>query len=98
MRKATGRFDALTSDSFVFHPDGESDSVSVPVAALLRLEISRGSLSRKNSAWKRAKWARRSEQEPAPSRWGCSMNRLEEALALLKLPRWELGREVYSAA
>jgi hypothetical protein len=31
-------------------------SVSIPFAALLRLEVSRGFLSRRASAWKRARW------------------------------------------
>jgi hypothetical protein len=57
MRKVVGRVDAVTSDSLMFHPDGKSDAIAVPVAAVLRLDVSRGSLSRKNSAWKRAKWS-----------------------------------------
>ena len=56
MRKVTGRVEALTSDTLVFDPDDRTGFVSIPIAALLRLEISRGARSRKDSAWKRAKW------------------------------------------
>lgn len=56
MRKFTGRVEALTSDILVLQPDGQTASVSMPVATLIRIEISRGLLSRKNSAWRHAKW------------------------------------------
>lgn len=56
MGKVTGRVEALTSDTLVLQPDSKTASVSMPVARLIRIEISRGLLSRKNSAWKHAKW------------------------------------------
>jgi len=56
MRKVTGRVEASTSDTLVLQPDRETASVSMPVATLIRIEISRGLVSRKYSAWKRAKW------------------------------------------
>jgi hypothetical protein len=56
MRKVTGRVEALTSDTLVLQPDSQTAPVSLPVATLIRIEISRGLLSRKNSAWKHAKW------------------------------------------
>ena len=56
MRKVTGRVEALTSDALALLPDGQTASVSMPVATLIRIEISHGLLSRKTSAWKRAKW------------------------------------------
>ena len=56
MRKVTGRVEALTSDTLVLQPDGRTAAVSMPAAALIRIEISRGILSRKKSAWRHAKW------------------------------------------
>jgi hypothetical protein len=40
----------------VVQPDDKAASVSMPVATLSRIEISRGLRSRKASAWKSAKW------------------------------------------
>lgn len=56
MSKVTGRVEAMTSDTLVFRADTQTASVSIPLAALLRLDVSRGFLSRKASAWTRAKW------------------------------------------
>ena len=56
MRKVTGRVEALTSDTLVLEPDGKTAAVSMPVATLIGIEISRGLVSRKKSAWKGAKW------------------------------------------
>jgi hypothetical protein len=56
MSKVTGRVEAMTSDTLVFQADRQTASVSIPFAALLRLEVSRGFLSRRASAWKRARW------------------------------------------
>ena len=55
IRKMSGRVEALTKDSIVLQPEGRA-SISIPVAVLTRVEISRGFLSRKESAWKYAKW------------------------------------------
>jgi len=56
MRKVTGRVEALTSDTLVLEPDGKTAAVSMSVATLIGIEISRGLVSRKKSAWKDAKW------------------------------------------
>jgi len=55
-RKVTGRVEALTSDTLVIQPEGMTASVSMPVATLMRVDVNRGLLSRKTSAWRRAKW------------------------------------------
>jgi hypothetical protein len=56
MRNVTGRVEASTSDTLVLQPDGKTASVSLPVATLISIEISRGARSRTESAWKRARW------------------------------------------
>ena len=56
MGTVTGRVEASTSETLVVQPDTKTASVSMPVASLSRIEISRGLRSRKASAWKRAKW------------------------------------------
>jgi hypothetical protein len=56
MREVTGRAEAFTSDTLVLQPDGQTASVSLPVVSLTRIDISRGVLSRKSSAWRRARW------------------------------------------
>ena len=56
MRKVTGRVEAFSPDTLVLEPDGKTAAVSMPVATLVGIEISRGLLSRKKSAWNRARW------------------------------------------
>ena len=56
MRKVTGRVEASTADLLVVQPDGTTASVSLPVASLSRIDISRGLPSRAHSAWTRARW------------------------------------------
>jgi hypothetical protein len=56
IRKVTGRVDALTSDTLVLKPEGETTALSIPVASIVRAEVSRGPRSRKSSAWNRARW------------------------------------------
>jgi len=55
-RKVTGRVEALTSDTLVVQPEGMTASVSMPVSTIMRVDVNRGLLSRKTSAWRRAKW------------------------------------------
>ena len=56
IRKGIGVVEAVTSDTLVFRPDDATTSVTIPIAALRRLEISRGASARKSSAWRGAKW------------------------------------------
>ena len=56
VRELTGRVEALTSDTLVLRPDGQAAAVTIPVATFIRIDISRGILSRKKSAWRFAKW------------------------------------------
>ena len=56
MRTVTGRVEASTSETLVIQPDKKTAAVSMPVASLSRIEISKGLRSRKASAWNRAKW------------------------------------------
>jgi hypothetical protein len=56
MRTVTGRVEASTSETLVVQPDKKTASVSMPLASLSRIEISKGLRSRKASAWRRAKW------------------------------------------
>lgn len=55
-RKMAGRLEAVTSDTLVVQPEGTAAPVSIPVALLTRIEISRGLMSRGESAWRRATW------------------------------------------
>lgn len=55
-RKMTGRLEAVSSDTLVVQPEGTATSVSIPVTLVTRIEISRGSMSRRESAWRRALW------------------------------------------
>src|SRR5262245_14075132 len=54
-RKLTGRVEQVTADALVLQPEGQA-AVSIPIAALNRVEVSRGSPSRVQSAWRYAKW------------------------------------------
>jgi hypothetical protein len=54
--KIIGRVDALTVDALVLRRDDDSTPLSLPVVSLTRVEVSRGVLSRRNSAWKKARW------------------------------------------
>src|SRR5262245_44195296 len=54
-RKLTGRVEQVTADALVLQPEGQA-AVSIPIAALNRVEVSRGSQSRAQSAWRYAKW------------------------------------------
>jgi hypothetical protein len=54
-RKLTGRVEQVTADMVVILPEGR-DAVSLPIATLTHVEVSRGSQSRGRSAWRYAKW------------------------------------------
>jgi hypothetical protein len=56
LRGVTGRVERSTPETLVLRPEGQTASLSIPVAILVRMDVSRGQESRRSSAWKRAKW------------------------------------------
>jgi hypothetical protein len=50
-----GRVEARTPDALVIRPDGQTTTISLPVATLQRIDVSRGTSSRRSSAWRSAK-------------------------------------------
>jgi hypothetical protein len=54
-RRLTGRVEQLTADTLVLLPEGQT-AVSIPIASLNRVDVSRGARSRGQSAWRYAKW------------------------------------------
>jgi hypothetical protein len=56
IRKMTGRLEAVTSDSLVVQSEDTAAPVSIPVALLTRIEVSRGLMSRGESARRRGLW------------------------------------------
>src|SRR4029450_12339012 len=54
-RRLTGRVEQVTADTVVLLPEGQT-AVSIPIAALNHVDVSRGSQSRGQSAWRYAKW------------------------------------------
>lgn len=55
VRKLIGFVESWTPDTLVLLPEGQSTSVSIPVSDLKRIDISRGTSSRKESALRYAK-------------------------------------------
>ena len=54
-RRLTGRVEQVTADTLVLLPEGQA-AVSLPIATLNRVDVSRGSQSRGRSAWRYATW------------------------------------------
>jgi hypothetical protein len=54
-RRLTGRVEQATADTLVLLPEGQA-ALSIPIADVNRVDISRGSQSRGQSAWRYAKW------------------------------------------
>jgi hypothetical protein len=54
-RRLTGRVEHVTADTLVLLSEGQT-TVSIPIAALNRVDVSRGAQSRGQSAWRYAKW------------------------------------------
>jgi hypothetical protein len=54
--KVTGRATAVSADALVLQRDGKTTGVTIPLGTFVRIEVNRGSLSRKKSAWRHAKW------------------------------------------
>lgn len=54
-RRLTGRVEQVTADTVVLLPEGQT-AVSIPIAAMNHVDVSRGSESRGQSAWRYAKW------------------------------------------
>jgi hypothetical protein len=56
LRGVTGRVERATPETLVLGPDGQAASLSIPVATLVRVDVSRGQQSRKSAAWSKARW------------------------------------------
>ena len=54
-RMLTGRVEQVTADTLVLLPEGRA-AVTIPITALNRVDVSRGSPFRGRSAWRYAKW------------------------------------------